>query len=103
VRRAALLDPLAHLYAVPRPDIPIPYQRAHAWISLAGALRHELAHYDGAVEEGPAYEAEIEWYEALKQSPFVASLQGHERAAWDWGIESAILSARRARATALGG
>ena len=103
IRRAALLDPRAHLYAVPRPDIPDRYQRAHAWISLAGALRHELAHYEGAVEEGPAYEAEVEWYEALKQSPFLTSLQEDERAAWDWGIESAILSARRARATALGG
>ena len=103
VRRAALLDPVAHLYAVPRPDIPVQFQRAHAWISLAGALRHELAHRDGAVEEGPAYEAEIEWYDTLKQSPFLASLQGGERAAWEWGIESAILSARRARAMALGG
>ena len=103
VRRAALLNPIAHLYAVPRPDIPVQYQRAHAWISLAGALRHELAHHDGAIEEGPAYEAEIEWYETLKQSPFLASLQGDERAAWEWGIESAILSARRARAIALGG
>src|SRR5262245_58217441 len=58
VRRVALLDPLAHLYGHPRVDIPLTYQRAHAWISLAGALRHELAHRDGAVEEGPAYDAE---------------------------------------------
>ena len=96
VRRVALLDPLAHLYGRPRPDIPLAYQRAHAWISLAGALRHELAHRDGAVEEGPAYDAEIEWYERLKSSPFLASLEGDERAAWEWGIESAILSARKA-------
>jgi hypothetical protein len=97
VRRAALLNPLAHLYGVPRRDIPISYQRAHAWISLAGALRHELAHRDGATEEGPAYDAEIEWYETLRRSPFLASLQGEERAAWEWGIESAILSAQKAR------
>jgi hypothetical protein len=100
VRRAALVNPLAHLYGAPRPDIPLAYQRAHAWISLAGALRHELAHRDGAVEEAPAYQVEIEWYEALKRSPFLASLQGEERTAWDWGIESAILSARKARAIA---
>ena len=103
VRRVALFDPVAHLYEVPRPEVPAHFQRAHAWISLAGTLRHELAHHDGADEEGPAYEAELEWYEALKQSPFFASLQGDERAAWEWGIDSAILSARRARAMALGG
>ena len=100
VRRAALVNPLAHLYGVPRSDIPLAFQRAHAWISLAGALRHELAHRDGAVEEAPAYQVEIEWYESLKRAPFLASLQGEERAAWDWGIESAILSARKARAIA---
>src|SRR5688572_15287622 len=55
VRRVALLDPVAHLYDVPRPEVPAAYQRAHAWISLAGALRHELAHHDGADDEGPAY------------------------------------------------
>jgi hypothetical protein len=98
VRRLALLDPLAHLYGRPRPDIPLTYQRAHAWISLAGALRHELAHRDGAIEEGAAYEAEIGWYEQLRRSPFLASLEGDERAAWEWGIDSAILSAQKARA-----
>jgi hypothetical protein len=100
VRRVALLDPLAHLYGRPRPDIPLTYRRAHAWISLAGALRHELAHRDGAIEEGPAYDAEIAWYERLRRSPFVASLEGDERAAWEWGIDSAILSAQKARAIA---
>jgi hypothetical protein len=97
VRREALLDPVAHLYLVPRPDIPASYQRAHAWISLAGALRHELAHRDGLIEEAPAYQAEIDWYEQLRLSPFVASLQGDERLAWEWGIESAVLSAQKAR------
>jgi hypothetical protein len=102
VRRVALLDPVAHLYGEPRPEVPAHFQRAHAWISLAGALRHELAHHDGA-DEGLAYEAEIVWYEALKQSPFFAALQGDQRGAWEWGIDSAILSARRARSMALGG
>jgi hypothetical protein len=100
VRRVALLDPLAHLYGRPRPDIPPPYQRAHAWISLAGALRHEMAHRDGVLEEGPAYDAELEWYDQLRRSPFLASLEADERAAWEWGIDSAILSARKARALA---
>lgn len=100
VRRVALADPLAHLYGRPRPDIPLAYQRAHAWIGLAGALRHELAHRDGATEEGPAYDAEIAWYEQVRRSPFLATLQGDERAAWEWGIESAILSAQKARAIA---
>jgi len=96
VRRVALLDPLAHLYGVPRPDIPLSYQRAHAWIGLAGALRHELAHRDGAIEEPLAYQTEITWYEDLRRSPFLESLQGEDRQAWEWGIESAILSARKA-------
>lgn len=100
VRRVALVDPLAHLYGRPRLDAPLAYQRAHAWISLAGALRHELAHRDGVIEEGPAYDVEIEWYEKLRDSAFLASLEGEERAAWEWGIESAILSARKARAIA---
>jgi hypothetical protein len=97
VRREALLDPVAHLYRVPRPDVPPGHQRAHAWISLAGALRHELAHRDGLLDEAAAYEAEIEWYERLRASPFLASLVPEEREAWEWGIDSAILSARKAR------
>jgi hypothetical protein len=98
VRQEALLHPVAHLYRVPRPEIPPGHKRAHAWITLAGALRHELAHLDGDTEEGPAYAAEIAWYEQLRRSPFLASLEGDERAAWEWGIESAILSAQKARA-----
>ena len=98
LRRTALVDPVAHLYGAPRPGIPVTYQRAHAWINLAGALRHELAHYDGAIDEEPAYAVEIAWYEQLRASPFLSGLQGEERAAWEWGIESAILSARKARA-----
>lgn len=97
VRREALLDPVAHLYRAPRPDIPQAYRRAHAWISLAGALRHELAHRDGLIEEAPAYDVEIEWYEGLRRSAYLASLQGEERQAWEWGVDSAILSARKAR------
>jgi hypothetical protein len=97
VRQEALLDPVAHLYRLPRPEIPPGHKRAHAWISLAGALRHELAHRDGLIDEAPAYQVEIEWYEQLRASPFVTSLKGEEREAWDWGIDSAILSAQKAR------
>ena len=97
VRREALLDPVAHLYRAPRPDIPAEYKHAHAWTSLAGALRHEVAHFDGVREEAPAYDAEIEWYEARRRSGFLDSLAGEERRAWEWGIESATLSARKAR------
>ena len=97
VRREALVDPVAHLYRAPRPDIPPEYQSAHAWIGLAGALRHEIAHRDGVREEAPAYDAEIEWYEARRRSGFLDSLSPEERRAWEWGIESAILSARKAR------
>ena len=97
VRREALLDPVAHLYRAPRPDIPPDYQYAHAWTSLAGALRHEVAHFDGVREEAPAYDAELGWYEARRRAGFLDTLSAEERRAWEWGIESAILSARKAR------
>jgi hypothetical protein len=96
LRRLALLDPKAHLYAVFPPDIPDANQRAFAFVSLAGALRHELAHYDGMLEEADAYAAEIAWYEGLGTSPWFASLQGENRRVFEWTIDSAILTARSA-------
>jgi hypothetical protein len=102
LRREALLDPVAHLYRTPRPDIPRAYQEAHAWFGLAGALRHELAHRDGVRDEAAAYDAELAWYETVRQAPPPARLSAEERRAWDWGLESAVLSARKARATASG-
>ena len=100
VRRAALLDPRAHLYPAIAADIPDANQRAFAWISLSGALRHELAHYDGMIEEADAYAAEIAWYEAVRASPWFASLSAGRRRVFDWALESAVLTARRARETA---
>jgi hypothetical protein len=102
VRREALLDPVAHLYRSPRPDIPGAYQDAHAWISLAGALRHEIAHRDGVSREDEAYDTELAWYEELRRSPFLDGLSGEQRRAWEWGLESAVLSARKARDIAAG-
>jgi hypothetical protein len=100
VRRVALLDPRAHLYPVAPTGIPDANQRAFAWISLAGALRHELAHYDGMIDEADAYAVEIAWYEGLRASPWFASLQGKARDVFDWALESAVLTARRASETA---
>ena len=97
VRRLALLDPRAHLYPTAPADIPDANQRAFAWISLAGALRHELAHYDGMTEEADAYAAEIAWYERLRAAPWFASLEGKMRGVFDWALESAVLTARSAR------
>jgi hypothetical protein len=102
VRREALLDPLAHLYRSPRPDIPRPYQEAHAAVGLAGALRHEIAHHDGVRREDAAYDTELRWYEDVKHSPFLDGLPAEERRAFEWGIESAVLSARKARDIAAG-
>jgi len=102
LRREALLDPVAHLYRTPRPDIPRPYQEAHAWLGLAGALRHELAHYDGLRDEAAAYDVELAWYETVRQAAPLARMGNEERRAWDWGLESAVLSARKARETASG-
>ena len=102
VRREALLDPVAHLYRAPRPDIPRPFQDAHAVASLAGALRHELAHRDGLRREEDAYATELRWYEHVRHSTFLDGLAAEERRAWEWGIESAVLSARKARDIAAG-
>jgi hypothetical protein len=102
IRREALVDPVAHLYQAGRPDIPRAYQEAHAWLGLAGALRHELAHHDGVRAEADAYDAELAWYEERRQAPFLAGLSDQDRRGWEWGIESAVLSARKARADATG-
>jgi len=102
LRREALLDPVAHLYRTPRPDIPRAYQEAHAWLGLAGALRHELAHRDGVREEADAYDAELAWYETVRQAAPLTRMGDEERRAWEWGLESAVLSARKARETASG-
>lgn len=97
VRRLALLDPRAHHYPVAPAGIPDVNQRTFAWLSLAGALRHELAHYDGMIDEADAYAAEIAWYEGLRASPWFASLDGETRRVFDWALQSAILTARTAR------
>jgi hypothetical protein len=102
IRREALLDPVAHLYRTPRPDIPRPYQEAHAWIGLAGALRHELAHRDGLRDEAQAYDAELAWYETVRHPPRLDAMPDEQRRAWEWGLEAAVLSARKARAAAVG-
>lgn len=99
VRRAALLDPRAHLYALPA-DIPDANQRAFSWISLSGALLHEIAHYDGLIEEEQAYAAEIAWYEKLRASTWLASLGAERRRVVTWALDSAVLTARRASETA---
>jgi hypothetical protein len=96
IRRAALLNPVAHLYPRGADATPADFQTAFAWLSLAGAARHELAHYDGAIEEAEAYRQELDWYEEVGDSAFFTGLTGDERAAWDWGLESAIASAAKA-------
>jgi hypothetical protein len=100
IRRIALLDPAKHLYPVASNAIPDDNQRAFARLSLSGALRHELAHYDGMIEEADAYAAEIAWYESLRASPWFASLAPHSRRVHDWALTSAVKTARRARETA---
>jgi hypothetical protein len=97
IRRLALLDPLAHLYPRGAPaSVPPAEQAAFAWLSLGGAMRHELAHRDGAVEEAPAYTVELAWYEEVRRSNFMRSLEGEDRAAWEWALDSSVASARKA-------
>jgi hypothetical protein len=100
IRRLALLEPQMHLYPRRAPDIPAAYQTAFAWACLGGALRHELAHYDGALDEAGAYRQELAWYEEVRLSPFFAAQQGEAGEAWKWALESAVLSARKAAETA---
>jgi len=102
VRQEALLRPLDHLFRGASSPAPPRYQEAFARLALGGALVHELAHYDGLIEEGAAYDRELAWYEEIRASPFVASLTGEAREAYDWALESAILSARAARRRAAG-
>ena len=100
IRRVALVDPVAHLAAAAAVDAPRPYLQAFAELSLAGALRHELAHYDGADDEGTAYGIEIGWYEGLRSSAWFAGLSEAERRMWDWAIDGALRSAESARTRA---
>jgi hypothetical protein len=96
IRPLALLDPRAHLYPAPPADVPEAHQRAFAWIGLSGALRHELAHYDGTLEESKAYEVEIAWYEAVRASPWFAGLTRDKQRVFTWALDSAVLTAQRA-------
>jgi len=96
IRRLALVDPRAHLYQQGEADVAPANQEAFAWLSLGGALRHELAHYDGLTDEAAAYEQELAWYEELQGSGFLASLHGGAREAWQWALDSAVLSAHKA-------
>ncbi len=96
IRRVALLNPRAHLYPAGVEGVPETFQNAFAWLSLAGAMRHELAHRDGALDESSAYRIEIEWYEEVQRSAFVSGLPEESRAAWDWALQSALMSARKA-------
>jgi hypothetical protein len=96
LRRVALLNPRLHLFPMGAGGVPQEYQSAFAWLGLGGAMRHELAHYDGAIEEADAYRVELSWYEEVRRSAFISGLSGHERAVWDWAVESAVASALKA-------
>jgi hypothetical protein len=102
VREQALLSPEDHLFPAGAANIPLAKQQAFARVSLVGALYHELLHYDGVEEEAEAYEREIAWLENLRTAAPVVALRGVARQAIEWGIESAILSARKAQRIAAG-
>lgn len=103
VRERALLSPEDHLFPAGAPGIPWAKQQAFARVSLAGALYHELLHYDGVEEEAAAYEQEIAWLGTLKHAAPLRALDDAEREATEWGIELALLSARKAQRIALAG
>ena len=91
VRRVALQEPIRQLYpAGPPAEVPPAYQDALGWLGLAGAMRHEMAHRDGALEESDAYAIELQWYREVQSSRFVTTMSGEPREAWDWAIDSSI-------------
>ena len=102
VRQEALLRPLDHLFRGTASTAPPRHQEAFARLSLGGALVHELAHHDGLIDEAAAYDRELAFYEAVRGSPFFASLRGEAREAYDWALESAILSAGAAQRRSAG-
>ena len=102
LRQEALLDPVRHLFRGVVSDAPPGHRSAFARLSLGGALAHELAHHDGLIDEAAAYDRELRFYEEVRASPFFAALAGEARAAHEWALESAILSARAARRRAAG-
>jgi hypothetical protein len=101
VRETALLSPEAHLFPQGEPSLRRENRQAFARVSLAGALYHELQHWDGIEDEAAAYDLEIAWLLGLRP-PEQAAMSDEERRALEWGIESAVLSARKARALATG-
>ena len=103
IRRIALRDPVRQLYPAGAPDVPPDHLEAFAWLSLAGAMRHEIAHYDGAIEETSAYQVELAWYDEVRRSPFFVEKRDDDQKAWDWALRSAVTSARRAAQTAASG
>jgi hypothetical protein len=100
IRRIALLTPEKHLYPQGAIDVPPGHQMAFAWLSLGGAMRHELAHFEGARDEADAYRIELGWYENIRRSPFLSSLASEERERWDWALDAAVKSVRKAAARA---
>ncbi len=99
VRDVALRTPESHLFPEGDASISMDRRRAFAGVGLAGALFHELQHWDGVEEETEAYDREIAWLESLRGS-LPSRLTDTERRALEWGIESATLSARKARGLA---
>jgi hypothetical protein len=101
IREQALLSPEAHLFPDGDASLTPENRRAFARVSLAGALYHELQHWAGIEDEAQAYDLEIAWLENLRGSPLATGADAGGRA-MDWGIQSAVLSARKARAQATG-
>jgi hypothetical protein len=97
IRERALIDPTAHLNESRPIRAPRAFQQTFGFVSLAGALWHELAHRDGIVDEADAYAREIAWYEGLRASLWFEGLSAEERREWEWALESAVASAQKAR------
>lgn len=101
IRETGLLSPESHLYPQGHASITPENRRAFARVSLMGALFHELQHWDGVEDEGRVYDVEIAWLGRLRER-VATDAADPEAGALDWGLQSAVLSARKARELALG-
>lgn len=88
---------------LPFPDLDVPEaaQRAFAAMRLAGTLVHELAHYEGVIDETAAYEREMAWYRQLGERAALRP-SGEDRRWFDWALSSALDSAAAASERAVG-
>jgi hypothetical protein len=98
IARRELMEPSERLF--PQMHVPEANLRTFAFVTFAGTLEHELAHYGGIEDEGAAYATEIAWYRMLRRSDYRARMTPEDRSVYDWAIDLAIGNAEHAKTLA---